>query len=94
MEHALNLVLGLALGLFNLIVAAIGAIEGFCRHLLAGVGITGELQTVLLVILLVLLIVAAFQLFGRLFAVLIALVLLLMLVHALVAGGHPTGLHV
>ncbi|WP_419728724.1 hypothetical protein [Lichenicola sp.] len=94
MQQALNLILGLAVGLFNLIVAAIAAIEGFCRHVLTGVGITGELQTVLLVILAVLLIVAAFRVFGRLFAVLIALVLLLMLLHALVAGGHPAGLHV
>ena len=94
MEHALNLVLGLAVGLFDLIVAAIATIEGFCRHLLAGIGITGELQTVLLVILAVLLIVTAFRLFGRLFAVLIAIVLLLMLLHALIGGAHSSGLHV
>ncbi|NPD67332.1 hypothetical protein HN018_07055 [Lichenicola cladoniae] len=91
MEHAMNLVLGLLLGLFNLVAAAIGVIEGFARRLLADIGIGGELQTIILIVLLVLLIVAAIRVFGRLFGVLIAVFLLLLLFHALLGNGHVAG---
>ncbi|MGI4747405.1 MAG: hypothetical protein ACRYGI_08115 [Janthinobacterium lividum] len=88
----MNLVLGLLLGLFNLVAAAIGVIEGFARRLLAGAGIGGELQTIILIVLLVMLIVAAIRVFGRLFGVLIAVFLLLLLLHALLGGGgHVAG---
>ena len=87
MDHALNLVTGLLVWLFGLVVSAIVVIENAARHVLGGIGITGELQTVLLVVLAVLLTVAAFRLFGRLFAILLAVVLLLLLLHALF-GGH------
>lgn len=86
MDHALNLVLGLLLELVHLVVAAIAVIEGFARHLLAAVGIGGELQTILLVVLLVLLIVAAFRVFGGVLGLLLAIVLLILLLHAVLGG--------
>jgi hypothetical protein len=91
MEHFLGLLLGAIAWLFGLIAAAIGVIEGLARHALASLGVTGELQTAVLLILLVLLIVAAFRVFGRLFAVLIALVLLVVLLHALL-GSQAAGI--
>ena len=89
MDHALNVVLGLSIRLFELVVAAIAFIEGGARHLLSQVGITGPLQGALLIVLAVLLVVAALRVFGRLFAVLLLVVLLLLLLHGLVAGPPP-----
>ena len=88
MQHAIDVVLGLLVGLFALVVAAIAVIEHYARQALGAIGITGPPQTVILVLLLVALVIAAFRLFGRVFAVLIALALLLVLVHALL-GGQP-----
>ena len=87
MQHAIDVVLGLVVTLFDLVVAAIAIIERFARHALGQIGINGQPQTVILVLLVIALIIAAFQVFGRLFAVLIALVLLLILVHALIGGS-------
>ncbi len=89
MDHALNVVLGLLIRLFELVVAAIAFIEGGARHLLSQVGITGPLQGALLIVLAVLLVVAALRLFGRVFAVLLLIVLVLLLLHGLVAGPPP-----
>ena len=89
MDHALNVVLGLLIGLFDLVVAAMAFIEGGARHLLSQAGITGPLQGALLIVLAVLLVVAALRVFGRVFAVLL-LVVLLLLEHGLVAGAPAT----
>lgn len=86
MDHALNVVLGLLVWLFELVLAAIGFIEGGARHLLSQAGITGPLQGALLIVLAVLLVVAALRVFGRVFAVLLLIVLVLLLLHGLVAG--------
>ena len=59
MDHALTIVLGLLVQLFDLVMAAIAFIEGGARHLLSRVGITGPLQGALLIVLAVLLVVAA-----------------------------------
>ncbi len=86
MDHALNVVLGLLVRLFQLVVAAIAVIEGAARHLLSQVGITGPLQGALLIVLAVLLVLAALRVFGRVFALLLLVVLVLLLLHGLVAG--------
>ncbi len=90
MQHAINVVLGLLVGLFDLIVAAIAVIEHTARQALGRIGIGGPPQTVILVLLAIALIVAAFRVFGRVFAVLIAVVLLLILLHALLGGSSTT----
>ena len=87
MDHALNVVLGLLVRLFQLVVAAIAVIEGAARHLLSQVGITGPLQGALLIVLAVLLVLAALRVFGRVFALLLLVVLVLLLLHGLVAGA-------
>ena len=84
MEHAAGLVLGLIATLAALVIAAIAWIEHFARSLLGGIGITGELQSALLIILFVVLAIAALRLFGRLFIVLILVFLVLWLLHAAV----------
>ncbi len=89
MDHALTVLIGLLVQLFDLVVAAIAFIEGAARHLLSQVGITGPLQGALLIVLGVLLVLAALRLFGRVFAVLLLIVLVLLLLHGLVAGPPP-----
>ncbi len=86
MDRALNVVLGLLVWLFELVLAAIGFIERGARHLLSQAGITGPLQGALLIVLAVLLVVAALRVFGRVFAVLLLVVLVLLLLHGLAVG--------
>ena len=86
MQHAIDLVLSLILGLFHLIVLGIGAIETELRDALAPMGIGAQGQNVVLV-----LIVGAIRLFGGIFAILITIALVLLMLHillpALGAGG-------
>ena len=89
MQHAIDVILALLVGLLDLVVTVIAVIEHGARQGLARLGITGPPQTAILVVLAAALIILAFRLFGRVFAVLIALVLLLILLHALL-GGQPT----
>lgn len=93
MDHLFGALVAIVLWLIGLIGAAIGVIETAARHGLAALGVTGELQTVLLLALLVLLIVAAFRVFARVIATLLAVVLLALLLHALL-GPSAAGLRV
>lgn len=86
MTHASNVVLGLIVALFDLILAAIAAIEHALRDALAHAGIAGSAQTAVLAIVFVLLAVLALRLFGRVFALLIVVLLLLLLIGAIVPG--------
>jgi len=91
-EHLVGLVIGVIVGLFSLLVAAIAAIEHAARVALGEVGVTGEIQTALLALLLLGLIVVSLRLFGRLFGVLIGVVLVLALLHAVIAPHSSGGL--
>jgi hypothetical protein len=91
-EQAINFLLALILGLFGLIITAIATIEDFLRGLLTAAGISGQVQTVVLIVTAVLLIVAALRLFGGIFGALITIVLVLLMMHILVPGLHVPGL--
>jgi hypothetical protein len=93
-ERAINFLLALILGLFGLIVTAIAAIEDFLRGLLTEAGISGQVQSIVLIVTAVLFILAALRLFGGIFGVLITVVLILLVVHILAPGFRipsPTG---
>ncbi len=83
MQHAIDLVLSLILGLFHLIVLGIAAVEAVLRDALAPMGIGAQGQNVVLVLAAVLLIVGAIRLFGGIFAILITIVLVLLMLHIL-----------
>ena len=86
MQHATDVVTGLILTLFDLIVAGIAAIEGALRHVLIQMGIGHEAQTLVLLALAVVLIVAAIRVFGGIFAILISVVLVLLILDVLFPG--------
>ena len=86
MQHATDVVTGLILTLFDLIVAGIAAIEGALRHVLIQMGIGHEGQTLVLLALAVVLIVAAIRVFGGIFAILISVVLVLLILDVLFPG--------
>lgn len=86
MQHATDIVTGLILTLFDLIVAGIAAIEGALRHVLIQIGISHEGQTLVLLALALVLIVAAIRVFGGIFAVLICVVLVLLMLDVLFPG--------
>ncbi len=88
MEQAINFLLALILGLFDLIITGIATVEEFLRGLLTAAGIGGQVQSIVLVVTAVLLILAALRLFGGIFGVLITLVLILLVVRILVPGMH------
>ncbi len=88
MDQAINFLLTLILGLFGLIITAIATIEDFLRGLLTEAGISGQVQSIVLIVTAVLLILAALRLFGGIFGVLITIVLILLVVHILVPGIH------
>jgi hypothetical protein len=92
LEQAINFLLGVILGLFGLIITVIATIEDFLRGLLTEAGISGQVQSIVLIVTAVLLILAALRLFGGIFGVLITIVLILLVVHILVPGMHVPGL--
>ena len=90
MQHAIDLVLSLIVGLFGLIVAGIAAIEHVLRDALIPMGIGREGQSIILLAVAVILIVGAIRLFGGVFALLISIVLALLILHILLPalGAH------
>ena len=86
MDQPINFLLALILGLFGLIVTAIATIESFLRGLLTEAGISGQVQSIVLVVTAILLMLAALRLFGGIFGVLITIVLILLVVHILAPG--------
>jgi hypothetical protein len=86
MQHAIDLLLSLILGLFHVIVAGIAAIEGILRTALATMQIGTEGQNIVLLVVLVALIIGAIRFFGGIFAILITIVLVLMMLHVLLPG--------
>lgn len=94
MQHASTIILNVAIELFDLVVAAIVLLEGVVRKALAGLGIGGAAQTVILAVVTIMLVVAAFRAFGRLFAILIVVLVLLLLLHATTGSpGNVTPFH-
>ncbi len=92
MQHAIDLILGLVMTLFHLIIAAIAVIESVLREVLAPMGLGHGAENAILLVFAVLLIVAAIRLFGGLFALLLTIVLVLMVLHILLPGlgaRHP-----
>jgi hypothetical protein len=85
-DQAINFLLALILGLFGLIITAIATTEGFLRGLLTEAGISGQVQSIVLVVTAILLMLAALRLFGGIFGVLITIVLILLVVHILAPG--------
>ncbi|CAI9120147.1 hypothetical protein [Brytella acorum] len=85
MEHLFNVLVGLLVGLFSLIVASIASIEYVAREALQRIGIGGQAQTALLALLLLALVVLALRIFGRFFGIMIAVLLVIVLIHALAA---------
>ena len=90
MKEALDVVLSLIVGLLNLVLSAVAAIDGALRAGLTRIGVEGQPQNAVLLIVAVVLIIAAVQLFGRALAILIAVFLLLLVLQALV----PNAMHI
>lgn len=85
-QHAATLVLGLAMKLLAVVTDAIGMVEAFLRSLLEGMGVTGPIETLILLAVGLLLVIAAFQVFGRLFLVLLLVFVLLVAMKHLLPG--------
>jgi len=82
-NRVLNSLLQLVIGLGDLIVGGILAIENWLRTQLATMGLAPQVQTAILVVLAVLLIIAALRLFGGLIRIAIVLILALIAIHIL-----------
>ena len=89
MEHAAAIVLGLIAKLAAVVTDAIGLAIAFLRRALEGVGVTGPIETLVLVFVAVLLVITAFQVFGRLFLVLLLVFLVLVVLGHL--APRPVG---
>ncbi len=87
-NRVLNSLLQLVIGLGDLIVSGILAIEALMRGQLATLGLAPPVQTAILVALAVLLILAALRLFGGLVRIAVVLVLALIAVHILMPVLH------
>lgn len=82
----------LILGLFALVVSAILTIENAVRGLLAGLGLSAQVQSVVLLFLAITLTIAAFRVLGPVFGILLAIFALLLVMQVAVPG-MLTSLH-
>lgn len=83
MQHAIDLTVGLILGLFHVIVTAIASIEGILRATLIPLGIGPAGQNIVLLVVALALIVGAIRFFGGIFTILVTVVLVLLMLHVL-----------
>ncbi len=79
-NHAATMVLHLILTIINLVFAAFGTIELWLRHLLAQLGIGGQVATAILILVAIVFFVGAIRLLG---GVLQALVIVFLILFAL-----------
>ncbi len=93
MQNAIDLVLGLILGLFHVILTAIASIERVLRATLIPMGIGVEGQNIVLLVVALVLIIGAIRFLGGIFAILITIVLVLLALHVLLPaiGMHGAG---
>jgi secreted protein with Ig-like and vWFA domain len=92
MTSAIDFVLTLILRLVAAVMAVIGVIEVALRRMLVDAGVTGQLQSAVLIVVAILLIIGAIRLLGGVFGLLVTA---LLIVNLLMPGLHiPTTAHV
>jgi hypothetical protein len=94
MNHAIDLIMFVILGLVGLILHVIGIIDGFLASLMTAAHVPANAQIILLVVIAVWLAVLAFRAFGGVFRVLIIILLLLLLFRVLLPGVQAPQWHV
>jgi hypothetical protein len=82
-NQAITELLALIRSLVDLILGGLAAIETWLRGQLAGLGVAGPIQTIILLAVALLLIVAALRLFGGVLRAIVVIFLILLALHAL-----------
>lgn len=90
MHQATALVFGLIATLFGAILSAYHLISSALRSLLAEAGITGPIQSAVLIAVAIVFALTALQVFGRVFLFLVGLLLLIFVLHALGGAIDPS----
>lgn len=90
LNQTLTAVLNLLVGLFDIILGVIAAIETWLRGQLAHLGVAPPVQTVILLAAALLMLLAALRLFGGALRLLLVLLLVLWALHALLPALHMT----
>jgi hypothetical protein len=97
MSHAIDLVVSAILTLAGLVMAVVGAIDGFLVTMMSAAGLPPLLQLLILIAVAVWVVVMALRLLGGVFAVLLLILFVLLLVHWVMPGSGPhpgPGLHI
>jgi hypothetical protein len=90
MTHAIDLVIAALLTLAGLVMAVVGAIDGFLVTVMSAAGLPPLLQLLIIIAVGIWVVVMALRLLGGVFALLLLILFVLMLVHWLMPGtaGH------
>jgi Flp pilus assembly protein TadB len=86
----MDTVYNIIMGLLAIVVSAFTSIEHLARDALTQAGVSGQVQTILLLVLGVVLILAAVRLLGGVFGILIAIFLILFLFHIIAPTSFMT----
>ena len=82
-NQAITELLALIRRLVDLVLSGLAAIEIWFRHQLAGLGVAGPIQTIILIAIAVVLIAVALRLFGGVLRAVVVIFLVLLALHAL-----------
>jgi hypothetical protein len=82
-NQAITELLALIRSLVDLILSGLAAIEAWLRGQLTGLGVSGPIQTIILLAVALLLIVLALRLFGGVLRAIVVIFLILLALHAL-----------
>ena len=93
MSHAIDLVVSAILTLAGLVMALVGAIDGFLVMVMSAAGLPPLLQLLILLAVAIWVVIVALRLLGGVFALLLLILFMLLLMHWVMPGSAGYGPH-
>jgi hypothetical protein len=87
-HQIVNAFLNLVVGLLDLILNGLGALESWLRVQLTAMGVGADIQPIILIVVAVLFLLVALRLMGGIIRLIVLVFLVLLILHILVPGWH------
>jgi hypothetical protein len=87
-HQIVNAFLNLVVGLLDLILTGLGALETWLRIQLTALGVSGEIQPIILIVVAVLFLVIALRVMGGIIRLVVLVFLVLLILHILMPAWH------
>jgi hypothetical protein len=87
-HQIVNAFLNLVVGLLDLVLTGLGALEAWLRVQLTAMGVSGEIQPIILIVVAVLFLILALRVMGGIIRLVVLVFLVLLILHILMPAWH------